>query len=64
MRARSGMSVHREDAERAAEAHELGFAAGLNAALQWLVDQGMNQLAMQMRAEFVEAGEEQGRAAE
>lgn len=64
MRARSGMSVHREDAQRDAEAREAGFADGINAALAWLVADGDANRAARMRAAFVEAEDvEQGRAA-
>jgi hypothetical protein len=63
MRARSGMSVHREDAQRDAEAREAGFAVGINAALAWLIDRNRTDVARQMRADFVDQPQHQETAA-
>lgn len=60
MRARPGMSVHREDAQRDAEAREAGYAEGINAALRWLVDHEHTEVALMMRAHFAEGPAEAG----
>lgn len=59
MRARPGLSVHREDAQRDAEAREEGYAEGINAALRWLIDHEHTEVALMMRADFVDQSEHQ-----
>lgn len=51
---RHARSVHREQQELIEAAEADGFAAGINASLQWLIDHNRTDLALMMRADFAE----------
>ena len=57
-------SVHIEITEIREAAEADGFAAGINASLQWLIDHNRTDLALMMRADFAEEPAEAVAAAE
>lgn len=54
MPARPGLSVHREDAQRDAEAREAGYAEGINAVIAMHIEEGDLDAARRVRAYFSE----------
>jgi hypothetical protein len=62
MRARPGMSVHREDAQRDAEAREAGYAEGVNAVIAMHIEERDLDAARRVRAYFAEEPAEAGSA--
>jgi hypothetical protein len=50
MRARPGMSVHREDAQRDAEARADGIITGIELAIAFCIAQGHEAAAAELRA--------------
>lgn len=57
MRARPGISVHREDTQREAEAYEAGIARGIEMAAVFCDSRGHGAAAADLRAATIEAGE-------